>query len=53
MMGKTDNQMQLIILDIDSMLSQNHLLRQIKNCVNFGFIYGKATPYAYPRKTEH
>ena len=30
MMGKTDNQMQLIVLDIDSMVPQNHLLRQIK-----------------------
>lgn len=30
MMGKTDNQLQLIILDIDSMIPQNHLLRQIK-----------------------
>lgn len=30
MMGKTDNQMQLIVLDIDSMIPQNHLLRQIK-----------------------
>ena len=45
MMGKTDNQMQLIVLDIDSMVPQNHLLRQIKNCVNFEFIYEKAAPY--------
>lgn len=45
MMGKTDNQMQLIIFDIDSMIPQNHLLRQIKNCVNFEFIYEKAAPY--------
>lgn len=45
MMGKTDNQMQLIVLDIDSMIPPNHLLRQIKNCVNFEFIYEKAAPY--------
>ena len=32
MMGKADNQIQLIILDVDSMIPQNHLLRQIKNC---------------------
>lgn len=31
MMGKTDNQMQMIIFDIDSIIPQNHLLRQIKN----------------------
>lgn len=30
MMGKTDNQMQRIVLDIGSMAPQNHLLRQIK-----------------------
>ena len=33
MMGKTDNQMQLIVLDIDSMVPQNHLLRLIKKNV--------------------
>ena len=34
MMGKQeriDNQMQLLILDLDSMIPENHLLRQIKN----------------------
>lgn len=45
MMEKTDNQMQLIVFDIDSMVPQKHLLRQIKNCVNFEFIYEKAAPY--------
>ena len=46
MRGKTDNQMQLIVLDIDSMVSQTHLFRQIKHCVNlFEFIYEKAAPY--------
>ena len=44
-MEKTDNQLLLIALDIDSMVPQNHLLRQIKNCVNFEFIYEKAAPY--------
>lgn len=45
MMGKADRQMQLIIFDIESMIPQNHLLRQIKNGVNFDFIYEKAAPY--------
>ena len=45
MMEKSDNQMQLIILDIEAMIPQNHLLRQIKNHVNFDFIYEKAAPY--------
>ena len=29
MMGRIDNQMQLLILDLDSMIPENHLLRQI------------------------
>lgn|GEM_PF-5982505 len=30
MMGKQDNQMQMMIFDIESMIPENHLLRQIK-----------------------
>ena len=45
MMGKQDNQIQMVILDIDSIVPQDHLLRQIKDCVNFDFIYEKASPY--------
>lgn len=45
MMGKHSGQIQMVILDIDSMIPENHLLRQIKNCVNFDFIYEKAAPY--------
>lgn len=30
MMGRIDNQTQLFILDMDSMIPENHLLRQIK-----------------------
>lgn len=45
MMGKQSGQIQMVILDIDSMIPEDHLLRRIKNCVNFDFIYEKATPY--------
>ena len=45
MMGKQSGQIQMVILDIDSMIPENHLLRWIKNCVNFDFIYEKAAPY--------
>lgn len=45
MTEKLDSQMQIVILDIDSMIPKNHLLRQIKNCVNFEFIYEMAAPY--------
>lgn len=42
MMGKQSGPIQMVILDIDSMIPEDHLLRQIKNCVNFDFIYEKA-----------
>ena len=42
MMGKQSGQLQMVILDIDSMIPEDHLLRRIKNCVNFDFIYEKA-----------
>lgn len=45
MMGKQSGQIQMVILDIDSMIPEDHLLRRIKNCVNFDFIYEKAVPY--------
>ncbi len=35
----------MVIPDIGSMISDDHLLRQIKDCVNFDFIYEKASPY--------
>lgn len=45
MMGKQDKPIQMIILDMDSIIPENHLLRRIKNCINFDFIYEKASPY--------
>ena len=45
MMGKQSGQLQMVILDIDSMIPEDHLLRRIKNCVNFDFIYEKAAAY--------
>lgn len=45
MMGKQTGQIQMLILDINSMIPETHLLRQIKNCVNFDFIYEKTAPY--------
>lgn len=38
MIGKQGEQIQMAILDIDSMIPEAHLLRRIKNCVNFNFI---------------
>ena len=46
--GKQSEQIQMVILDIDSMIPDTHLPRRIKNCVNFDFIYEKAAPYYSP-----
>ena len=35
MMGKQTTQIQMVILYLDSMIPENHLLRQIKNRVYF------------------
>lgn len=48
MMGKQNGQIQMVIFDIDSMIPEDHLLRRIKNGVNFDFIYEKAAPYYSP-----
>ena len=45
MMGKRSGQIQMVILDMESMLPEDHLLRRIKNCGNFDFIYEKVAPY--------
>ena len=45
MMGKQTTQIQMVILDLDSMIPKNHLLRQIKSRVNFDVIYEIAAPY--------
>lgn len=47
MMGRQDNQIQLVILDIDAMIPQDYLMRRIMDCVNFNFIYGKAAHYYF------
>lgn len=38
-------QIQMVILDIDFMIPENHLLRQIKDSANFDLIYEKAVSY--------
>ena len=36
-----------MILNVNSMFQQDHLLRWIKNCVNLDFIYEKAASYYF------
>lgn len=45
MMGKKDRQMQMLFIDINTMIPENHLLKQIDKKINFGFIYELAAPY--------
>ncbi len=43
-MGKQSGKVQMVIIDTDSMIPENHLLRRFKNSVNFNFIYEKVIP---------
>ena len=45
MIGKQDGQIDLLNLDIDSMIPDDYFLRQIKDSVNFNFIYERGSPY--------
>ena len=36
-MGKQTGEIKMVILDIDSMVPENHFLNPIKNCVNFNY----------------
>lgn len=41
MMEKQSRQIRVVILNINSMIPENPLLKRIKNCVNFSYIYEK------------
>lgn len=45
MMGRKDNQMQMAIVDLDSLVPESHLLKKIDRFVDFTFIYEKLAPY--------
>lgn len=47
MMGRQSSQMSMLILDMEEMIPENHLLRKINRMVSFDFIYDLAAPY-YP-----
>jgi len=34
----------MMILDLNAIIPEKHLLKQIKNYVNFDFVYEKAAP---------
>lgn len=47
MMGRQRGQTSMLVLDIEELIPENHLRRQINQLVSFDFIYDLAAPY-YP-----
>ena len=45
MMGRQSRQMAMVFVDIESLISENHLLRKIDRMVSFDFIYDLLAPY--------
>ena len=45
MMGRTDGQMQMIVMDLLDLIPDNHLLRKIDARISFSFIYDLLTPF--------
>jgi hypothetical protein len=43
-MGKNDGQMQIMIVDMDALIPENHLPKKIDKHMDFSFIYEKAKP---------
>ncbi len=49
MMGKQSGQQEMVFIDMESMIPENHLLRKINKLVDFSFIYEIASGY-YAKK---
>ena len=45
MMGRQSRQMTMILVDMESLIPENHLLRKIDGMVSFDFIYELLAPY--------
>ena len=45
MMGKNSRQLKMVFIDIDDLVPENHLLKQIDKLVDFEFIYELAAQY--------
>jgi len=46
-MGRKSGQMQMIIMNLESLIPDRHLLRQIDRMVDFSFIYEEAEGYYF------
>ena len=47
MMGRQSGQISMLVLEIEELIPENHLLRPINQLVSFDFIYDLVDPY-YP-----
>ena len=47
MMGRRSGQMEMVFVDIESLIPDNHLLRKLNRIISFDFIYDLLAPY-YP-----
>lgn len=47
MMGRQSGPVRMVILDMEELIPENHLLRKIDQMVSFDFIYDSAAPH-YP-----
>ena len=45
MMGRQSGQISMLVLDIEELIPENHLLRRINQLVSFNFIYDLVAPY--------
>ena len=45
MMGRQSGQISMLVLDMEELIPENHLLRRINQLVSFDFIYDLAAPY--------
>ena len=45
MMGRQSGQISMLVLDMEELIPENHLLRRINQLVSFNFIYDLAAPY--------
>lgn len=45
MMGRQSKQLAMVLVDMESLIPENHLLRKIDRMVSFDFIYELLAPY--------
>lgn len=52
MMGRQSGQVEMVFIDMESMIPENHLLRKINKLVDFSFIYEVVSGH-YEKRDVH